>query len=185
MGKSKAQLAQEARWNPKVAAILVKAKNSTVEDGLALMGVAVRSAENAIARLTYLSKTLRREIHFQMIEHGISEYRASRMTFLRLDDVFTIKKNDAGQAAYERLVARFGKKFAKSLVSIRKERIPATIDTIFEIDEAFLQEQDSATRKEIAKALGHDPKLYVGDVPKRVKTGGARRKREGNTTRKR
>jgi hypothetical protein len=185
VGKSKAQLAREARWDRSVSKILDEVKYKFVFDALSIMGVAVHSAENTISRLMYFASRVRVQIETDMIVSRISEFRASKMTFLRLDDVLTIKKNDAGRATLEKLQFVLGAALARKLVTRRTVRVPARTEVIYEINEEFLGSLGPEKARQIAKILGNTPKLYVGDVPKRVKQGKPRRKREGSRSRKR
>jgi hypothetical protein len=185
VGKSKAQLAREKRWENPVTKLFSSVMFKGVDQALSMMGVAVRSAENAIARLTYFANKVRERTLSVMLTNNLDEHRASKMTFLRLDDVLTIKKNDAGRATLEKLQFVLGAALARKLVTRRTVRVPARTEVIYEINEEFLGSLGPEKARQIAKILGNTPKLYVGDVPKRVKQGKPRRKREGSRSRKR
>lgn len=168
----------KGRWDKNIQEIIAKAISGSEFFTLSVLGRAIRGFESTKSRSEYISKRLKEKTLEFMEIYGIDEIRITLRTFIRRDLVFTIPDDDEGRTIYKKVISLFGREMADKLITKAHKEIPARKVISYAVNDQTLQELDDHKKVILAKAIGNTPRLFVGETPKRVKTG-KKRTRKG------
>ncbi|MFA5584258.1 MAG: hypothetical protein WDA09_08580 [Bacteriovoracaceae bacterium] len=168
---------QIKKWDDAATRFIEIATKGTVQESLVILGRKLRRVENEKSRNEIWGKTLKKAVRPIMLSNGISEFIVSRRTFVRLDRILTIPDNEAGQKIYDKLVGFFGGLLIESLIEKQKIVIPASTKIVFSVNNNVYENLPEKIRTSIADAIGNEPRITCGPIPKRAKEGRTRRKK--------